>query len=102
MANLFLQNPFVLDTVWTANTIPTDLTTAASAGAQAFSRIVWSGGTAGDTIVFTDLNGNVILEATCPSTGTIVLWQNSGVPILFKQSKWVLLTMAHGKVTLQK
>ena len=106
MSNLFNQNPFVLDTVWTTTTIPDDLTDLSENGGGSpdeFRRIVWMGGTAGDNIVFTDANDLAILKGYCPVTNQeVVLWENGRNRFVMKQGLWVLKTMAHGVVTLQK
>jgi|ERR1700704_762968 len=105
MANVFNANPMVLDTTWTAGTIPAALT-ALSANPQAFMRIVWTGATAGDTLVITDASAaaNVLFSEACPVTNQpVTLWQNSeGKKYTFKQSLWVLLTKPTGKLLLYK
>lgn len=104
MANVFNQNPMQIDTVWTTGTIPAALTAEANNGPQSFNRIVWEGGTLGDTIVITDAGGNALFNDACPVTNqAVILWQNSnGKKYTFKQSKWVVSTMAHGKLLLYK
>ena len=103
MANIFNQNPIILDTSWTKTTIPAALTAIANAGPQIFRRIVWQGGTAGDTILFFDIDGNTILQGTCGVTDEdVLLWDNAGgSPFPFKQSQWGV-TIPTGVVSLYK
>lgn len=106
MANAFNQNPMILDTVWSSGTIPAALTALSSGNPQAFTKIVWQGGTLADTIVITDASAGTftLFSDTCPATGQdVVLWQNSnGKKYTFKQGLWVLKTMAHGQLLLYK
>lgn len=101
MANAFNQDPMVLDTVWTAGSMPAAFLALTSP--QQFSRIVWEGGTAADVIIITDINGNVIFTDTCPVTGQdVVLWDNNGKKKIMKQNGWILTQMPHGKLLLFK
>jgi len=101
VANQFTSNPISLDTVWTAGAIPAGLTALTSP--QQFRYVKWINPvTVGDTVVITDLNGNVLLTATCAvAKQDIDLWHSSR-PIAFKDNKWVLLTLASGKVYLYR
>lgn len=103
MANVFAQNPIIVDTAWTAGTIPAALTSQAGNGPQLFSKIVWTGGTAADVLTITDINGNVIFSEVCPVTGQdVVLWDNNGKKFPLKQSQWVVTAIPHGKLLLYK
>lgn len=109
MANLFgtngiALNPFVLDTPWTAGTIPPALTALAGAAPQRFRRIVWTAPvTAGDALVITDINGSILFNEKCSlANQDVVLWDNNANPYTFKQSQWVLTTIASGKLLLYK
>jgi hypothetical protein len=109
MANLFgtngvAVNPFVLDTPWTAGTIPAALTALAGAAPQRFRRIVWTAPAATtDTLVITDINGNILFNEKCSvANQDVVLWDNNTNPYTFKQSLWVLTTLGSGKLMLWK
>jgi hypothetical protein len=103
MANVFTGNPFVVDTAWTAGTIPAGLTAQSGNGPQTFRKIVWSGGTAADVLTITDINGNVLFSEVCPVTGQdVVLWDNNATKYTLKQSQWVVTSIPHGKLLLYK
>jgi hypothetical protein len=109
MANYY-GNPLVLDTVWTATTVPAQLkppATAASTSPPARNepinarRIEWFGpASTSDSAVITDINGNVILEGTCETAlVSQVLW--SGPTTLpLKMGGWVLSTLGSGKLLI--
>ncbi len=105
MANSFTQNPIILDTTWNSGSMPAGVTDGTKSPAQ-FRKIVWVGATtAGHTVVFTDLAGNVILTETASNTpnADIVLWSEaSGRPFTMKTAQWILSTLASGKVYLYK
>lgn len=104
MANIFSQNPFVVDTTWTTGTIPAGLTAVAGGGPQAFTKIVWTGGTAADVCTITDAFGNLLFNEVCPVTGQdMVLWDSAGgKKYTFKQSLWVVSSIPHGKLLFYK
>jgi len=100
----------VLDTVWTASTIPAGIQTPAQGGTRSnpileSSRVVWTGfEPAGATVLITDINGNPILQSDYDpgdvTTGReIVLW-NSPVTLKFKQGGWILQTLTSGKILI--
>lgn len=104
MANNFSQNPFILDTVWTASTIPSALQSTTRSPDQ-FRKIVWiAPATTGDTLVITDINGNVILTATASAADLAVeLWSEaSGRMFTLKQGEWVLSQLSSGKLYMYK
>jgi hypothetical protein len=104
MANLFNQNPFILDTVWTSGTIPAALQSTTRSADQ-FRQIVWDApAAAGDQVVITDLNGEVVLEATATAADVpVLLWSEaSGRMFTLKFGKWVLATLSSGKLYMLK
>ena len=105
MANIFTQNPLILDTAWTNSTIPAALTTANGAP-QNFSRILWVGPSApADTVVITDINGNVIVSAECAvADQQVVLWDSGAARrnLLLKYGQWILSHISSGKLYLWK
>lgn len=106
MSNLFTQNPMILDTVWTAGTIPAALTGLTSW--QDFSVIKWIGNTtAADECKITDINGNVLFDEVIVAANVgldIVLWDTAvmGHKYSLKKGLWVLVTLTHGKVYLYR
>jgi hypothetical protein len=98
MANAFNQNPMILDTTWTAGTIPAALTAITSP--QAFSLIkLVNPAAAGDEVKITDINGNVLFdEFASVIHQDVVLWDasNGGKKYVLKQGLWVLLTLTAG------
>jgi hypothetical protein len=111
MANVFTSNPMVLDTVWTATTIPAALlspTAAASTSPPArnaplnVKRIEWYGpASTSDSAVITDINGNVILEGTCETAlVSQVLWSSGNPTLPLKMGGWVLKTLGSGKLLI--
>lgn len=104
MANIFTQNPMIVDTAWTTGTIPAALTAELNNGPQAFKKIVWEGGTALDVVTITDAGGNILFNQECPVTGQdVLLWESgNGAKYTFKQSKWVVSAIPHGKVLFYK
>lgn len=104
-SNGFAVNPIVIDTVWTAGTIPADLTTISSGGPQRFRRIVWTNPItpATDTLVIQDISGNTLFSEVCAvAHQDIVLWDNSRSPYAMKQGQWVVSTIGSGKLLLYK
>jgi hypothetical protein len=104
MANSFGGSPVILDTVWTAGTIPAALTAMFN---QAFRLIKWvNPSTAGDECKITDINGNVLFdEFAVAAHQDVVLWDASvsGKVYQFKNGGWVLATLtAGGKLYLWK
>jgi hypothetical protein len=107
MANLFTQNPVILDTVWTAGTIPAALTAMFN---QQFGLIKWVNPTAaGDECKITDASsaGPFVLfdEFAVAAHQDVVLWDASvsGKVYQFKNGGWVLATLtAGGKLYLWK
>lgn len=92
MANVFSQDPLILDTGWTSS-IPAALTDGTVQN-QSFRRVVWvDPAAAGDTVTIADANGNVILKAAASAAHEdVVLW-DAGVTrktLSLKQGKWQL------------
>lgn len=104
MANLFNQNPMILDTTWTANTIPAGLTAIKNGPPQSFTRIVWVGpANAGDKVTITDINGNVLLAGVASAPNALVeLWDKEEQRYTLKQSQWVLSVRDSGQIYLYK
>ncbi len=104
MANAFNANPMVLDTVWTAGTIPAALTAITSP--QRFKLIKWVNPTTiGHELKLIDASAgaNVLFdEFASVAQQPVVLWDNPGNPYVFKQGLWVLLTLASGKLYLYR
>jgi hypothetical protein len=109
MANTY-GNPLILDTVWTATTIPAQLLPplgAASTSPPARNapinarRIEWYGpASTSDSAVITDINGNVILEGTCETAlVSQVLWSSTET-LPLKMGGWVLKTLGSGKLLI--
>jgi hypothetical protein len=110
MANVFTSNPMVLDSTWTASTIPAQLlpptgpaTTSPPARNEPINarRIEWYGPAAtSDSAVITDINGNVILEGTCETAlVSQVLWSGP-TTLALKMGGWVLSTLGSGKLLI--
>jgi hypothetical protein len=109
MANYY-GRPLVLDTVWTAGTIPAALkpptgpsdTTNTRNNTIDAKRIVWVGQAAAtDTVVITDINSNVILTAKASaSVGDQTLYDRDRFPLKLKMGGWVLSTLGSGKVVI--
>jgi hypothetical protein len=104
MANLFTQNPVILDTVWTTGTIPAALIAMFN---QQFSLIKWVNPTAaGDECKITDINSLVLFDEFAEvAHKDVVLWDASvgGKKYQFKNGGWVLATLtAGGKLYLWK
>jgi hypothetical protein len=110
MANVFTSNPIICDTVWTASTIPAALlppTSAASTSPPARNepinarRIEWYGpASTSDTVVVTDINGNIIFEGTCETANVSqVLWSSTET-LPLKMGGWVLKTLGSGKLLI--
>jgi hypothetical protein len=108
MANYY-GNPMVLDTTWSASTIPaalkpptgpTDSTNLRNEPINA-KRIEWlSPASIGDTAVITDINGNPILSAVGEvALGSQLLYQDSRSPLKLKMGGWVL-TIGSGKLLI--
>lgn len=108
MANLFTQNPIILDTVWTSGTIPAALTALSSGNPQAFSLIKWvNPATAGDECKITDASAGtfVLFDEFCAvAHQDVILWDAAqmGKKYVLKQGLWVLATLTSGKVYLYK
>jgi hypothetical protein len=103
MANLFTQNPIILDTVWTAGTIPAALAALASGNPQRSRMIKWVNPVtpATDEITITDINGKVLFDEFCSvAHQDVVLWDNPANPYVLKQSQWVLTVLGSGKLYL--
>jgi len=99
MPNVFNQNPMILDTVWTAGTIPAGLSGLTSW--QDFSLIKWVNPTAaGDECKLTDINSNVLFdEFAVAAHQDVVLWDaaaNGGHKYSFKKGQWLLVTLTAG------
>ena len=104
----FYGNPMVLDTVWTAGTIPAALkpptgpgdTTNLRNSATEVKRMEWfSPSNVGDQMIITDINGNVIMQAKCEAIGVSqVLWSPGRPALLLKMGGWVLSTLTTGKL----
>lgn len=104
MANLFNGSPVILDTAWTAGTIPAALT---AMFIQEFSLIkLVNPAAAGDEVKITDINGNILFdEFASVAHQDVVLWDaaTAGRKYVFKHGLWVLLTLtATDKVYLWK
>lgn len=105
MSNLFTQDPLILDTIWTANSIPAALTNG-SVPNQTFRRAVWENSIFNSPTaecVIQDINGNVILSAYAGDFQT-VLW-DAGVTrksLLLKTGHWVLARLDTGKLYLYR
>jgi hypothetical protein len=109
MANYY-GRPLLLDTVWTAGTIPAALKPPTSASDVTnlrnnsidAKRIVWVGeAAAGDLCTITDINGNVILTAKASaSIGDQVIYDRDRFPLKLKQGGWVLSTLGSGKLEI--
>jgi hypothetical protein len=98
MANLFNQNPMILDTVWTSGTIPAALTALTSW--QDFSLIkLVNPAAAGDECKITDASaGTFVLfdEFAVAAHQDVVLWDaaaQGGKKYSFKKGLWVLATL---------
>lgn len=104
MANVFSGTPFQVDTAWTTGTIPAALTADLNNSPHAFKRIIWEGGTAADVATITDAGGNLLFTAICPVTGQdVIFWDSGGgAKYTFKQSKWVVSAIPHGKILFHK
>ena len=105
MSNAFTQNPMILDTVWTAGTIPAALSGLTSW--QDFSLIKWvNPAAAGDECKLTDINSNVLFdEFASVAHQDVVLWDAAqmGHKYSFKKGQWVLATLtAGGKLYLYR
>lgn len=106
MANLFNQNPIILDTTWTSGTIPAALTALTSW--QDFSVIKWvNPGTVGDECKITDASAGtfILFDEFCDLIHqTKILWDAAvmGHKYSFKKGLWVLATLTSGKVELYR
>lgn len=104
MANIFTSRPYIIDTAWDSSTIPAELTDNGSA--QTFHRIIWlNPATAGDQVIITDVNDNIILTATCDvADKQQILWDagNAGMPMLLPYGKWIVSTIDSGQLYLYK
>jgi len=105
MANNFSQNPFILDTAWNSGTIPAALTDTTKSP-QSFRLVEWYNPvTVGDTLIITDINGNVIREAICAvAKQTITIWDAGDSRQLFtlKFGKWILSQISSGQLLMYK
>lgn len=105
MANLFAQNPVILDTVWTAGSIPAALTAMFN---QAFRFIkLVNPTTIGDEVKITDASSSPLIlfdEFAVAAHQDIELWnyEKAGKLYQFKNGLWVLATLTSGKVYLYK
>lgn len=104
MANLFTQNPIILDTTWTSGTIPAALTALTSW--QDFSVIKWvNPAAAGDECKITDASAGtfILFDEFCSvAHQDVLLWDagQMGRKYSFKKGLWVLATLTSGKVEL--
>jgi len=112
MAN-FYGRPMVLDTVWTAGTIPAALkpptgpadTTNTRNNAVAATLIIWHGSTAAGSVSIQDINGNVLAQQTIPTSSLqigqdVIVYSNSRNPLKLKQGGWVLATLGSGTLVI--
>lgn len=97
MANLYTQNPIILDTVWTTSTIPAAITAMFN---HQFSLIkLVNPAAAGDEAKFTDGFGLVLFdEFASVAHQDVVLWNaaTEGKKYQFKDRLWVLATLTAG------
>src|SRR5690349_13514317 len=103
MANLFTQNPMILDTVWTSGTIPAALTALTSW--QDFSLIkLVNPSAAGQEVQITDINSKVLFdEFSVAANQDVVLWDAAamgGKKYSLKKGLWVLTVLGGGKLYL--
>jgi hypothetical protein len=105
MANIFNQNPIVLDTVWAAGSPPAGLQALKSP--SEFKQIIWNAAAVGDTITFADQNGLTLLSWTANVAGANVLWNDAKQPKRWPQPDstgrgWALTQKSSGSVQLYK
>jgi hypothetical protein len=102
----------VLDTVWTAGTIPAALkpptgpsdTTNTRNNPIGATLVIWHAAVAG-SVSIQDINGNIIAEQTVPAASPqigqdVVIYSNSRNPLKLKMGGWVLATLTGGQLVI--